>query len=108
MPNPYPWKIREDVEEIEIEDFYQKDWVLKSVGDRSDKMDAIVKWALSYQKAFEIVKDSMLTAHEAAIRQEDALRDVRFNIEGMAKECGNSFRLFGAVCQGVKVRRFFN
>ena len=85
-----------------IDEFYTKDWMQSSVGDRTQLTDMIIKWALSCKMSYDIVKE----AHETAIKMEDALTKVREDLDTFTIDAGANFRFFGDVCQNVKVSLF--
>jgi len=50
FPKPVPFKIRDTIPEEELENFLLRDFIEPAVGDRTEKLNIVVRYALSYKK----------------------------------------------------------
>ena len=102
FPVPIPHKLRPDIPDTEIQKFLARDYISQYATDK-EKLEAAVRYALSYREGFEQLQVSASEAHMDAISLTELAGEVQANASTMAKDAGCSLRLIGGVCQSIKV-----
>ena len=102
VPLPIPYKLRPEVKDEDIKALMQRDFVTGAQTD-AEKLEAVCRWALSYQEAYEQQKAIMDHIHGEATKYIKALNHVHKEMDDIRTNAGNSLRLLGSSCHIIKV-----
>ena len=95
------------MKEDHVLNFLASDYMKDLEGARSAKLDAAIKYALSYKQAFIKLSEIPHQAHDDALRLNEAMSEVNTEALALAKDTGSSMWILGSVCQMVKVNSLY-